>query len=70
MQSIQVALHQEGKFWVAQGLSVNASSFGETKEGARAAIKEALELYFEDEPAGEVVQVSEAFVETVQLAVQ
>ncbi|MBI4311230.1 MAG: type II toxin-antitoxin system HicB family antitoxin [Chloroflexi bacterium] len=69
MQTIQVVLYREGKFWVAQALNVDVSSFGDTKDEARAAIKEALELYFEDEPAGEVVQVSEAFVETVQLAV-
>ncbi len=69
MQSIQVALYREGKFWVAQALNVNVSSFGDTKEEARAAIKEALELYFEDDPASEVVQISKAFVETVQLAI-
>ena len=48
MQSIQVVLYQEGKFWVAQALNVDVSSFGKTRQEARAAIKEALELYFED----------------------
>jgi predicted RNase H-like HicB family nuclease len=69
MQSIQVALYREGKLWVAQALNVDVSSFGDTREEARATIKEALELHFEDAPVGHVAQVSEAFVETVQLAV-
>ena len=47
MKSIQVAFYKEGKHWVAQELNVEVSSFGDTLEEAKAAIREALELYFE-----------------------
>ena len=39
---------QEGKYFVAQCLKVEISSFGETKEEALANLAEATELYFED----------------------
>ena len=58
MQTIQVVLYREGNFWVAQALNVDVSSFGDTKEEARAAIKEALELYFEDAPEMFPIQVT------------
>ena len=41
-------VYKEGKYYVAQCLNVEVSSFGETKEEALANIEEALELYFED----------------------
>lgn len=46
---IEVVIYQEGEQWVAQALNVEVSSFGNTPAEARAAIQEALELYFEDE---------------------
>ncbi len=39
---------QEGKYFVAQCLNAEVSSFGESKEEALANLTEALELYFED----------------------
>ncbi len=39
---------KEGKYYVAQCLNVEVSSFGKTKKEALAALDEALELYFED----------------------
>ena len=48
MQSIEVVLYRENEARVAQALNVDVSSFGDTREEARSAIKEALELYFED----------------------
>ena len=50
MRTIEVVLYREGVVWVAQALNVDVSSFGDTREEARAAIQEALELYFEDVP--------------------
>lgn len=44
---ISVLFYQEGRYWVAQALDVDVSSFGETLDGARASIREALELYFD-----------------------
>ncbi len=39
---------KEGKFYVAQCLNVDVSSFGKTRKEALTNIKEAVELYFED----------------------
>ena len=41
---------KEGKYFVAQCLNVDVSSFGKTKVEALQNLKEALELYFEDRP--------------------
>ena len=59
MRTIEVVLYREGAVWVAQALNVNISSFGDTREEARSAIQEALELYFEDAPNAEVTEVAE-----------
>ena len=50
MSNIEVVLYREEKVWVAQALNVDVSSFGDTRDEARSAIQEALELYFEDTP--------------------
>ena len=67
MRTIEVVFYRNGKAWVAQALNVDVSSFGDTREEARAAIKEALELYFEDAPDAEVIRVAEVEVETVSV---
>jgi predicted RNase H-like HicB family nuclease len=67
MRTVEVVFYREGKAWVAQALNVDIASFGDTREDARAAIKEALELYFEDAPDAEVIQVAEAQVEAVSV---
>ena len=41
-------LWKEGKYYVAQCLNVDVSSFGKTKKEASRNLEEALELYFED----------------------
>ena len=41
---------KEGKYYVAQCLNVDVSSFGKTKAEALRNLEEALELYFEDSP--------------------
>ena len=45
---------REGKYFVAQCLNVDVSSFGKTYEEALKNLEEALELYLEDAPAGSV----------------
>ena len=67
MRTIEVVLYREGAIWVAQALNVDVSSFGDTREEARAAIQEALELYFEDAPDAEVIEVADVEVESVSL---
>ena len=48
---------KEGKYYVAQCLNVEVSSFGETKKEALANLDEALELYFEDVKAPQLVKI-------------
>lgn len=38
---------KEGKYYVAQCLNIDVSSFGDTKKQALSNLDEALELYFE-----------------------
>lgn len=45
---LQSAVWKEGKFFVAQCLNVDVSSFGKTKKEALKNLQEALELYFQD----------------------
>ena len=69
MREIQVVFYREGPYWVAKALDVGVATFGDSLDGARAAIREALELYFEDEPAAEQIEVRDARVETVAVLV-
>lgn len=41
-------VYQEGKYFVAQCLNVDVSSFGKTEKEALANLTEAVELYLED----------------------
>jgi predicted RNase H-like HicB family nuclease len=66
-RTIEVVIYQEDDQWVAQALNVDVSSFGDTVEEARAAIQEALELYFADAPDRETPVVRGGRVEEVQV---
>ena len=46
---LQNVVWKEGKYFVAQCLNVDISSFGKSKEEALANLDEALNLYFEDD---------------------
>lgn len=61
---IQVVVFRENEYWVARALPVEVSSFGRSRPEALTAIREALELYFEGEPA-EFSAPAEATIETV-----
>ncbi len=50
-KQLNTVVWKEGKFFVAQCLNVDVSSFGETRKEAIQNIDEALALYFEDVPA-------------------
>ena len=50
---------KEGKYFVAQCLNIEVSSFGDTKEEALVNLKEALELYLEDADMHNISEVSE-----------
>ncbi len=45
--SLKTVIWKEGKYYIAQCLNVDVSTFGKTKIEATKNIKEALELYFD-----------------------
>ena len=51
MKTIKYIIYKEGNYYVSQSLNVDVSSFGKTIDEAAKNLKEALDLYFEDEPA-------------------
>jgi len=51
MKSIKYIVYKEGKHYVSQCLNVDISSFGSNIEEATSNLKEALDLYFEDDNA-------------------
>jgi predicted RNase H-like HicB family nuclease len=65
--TLKYIIYREGKYFVAQCLNVDVSSFGKTIKAAQNNIKEALELYFEgDSGKKEYVQINEVLIgETV-----
>lgn len=48
---------KEGKSYVAWNLNTGVSSFGANKKEALESLKEALELYFEDQPISKINKV-------------
>ncbi len=48
---------KEGKYFVAQCLNVDVSSFGKTYEEALKNLQEAVKLYLEDAPKGSVQKI-------------
>ena len=50
MKQMAYVVYRGDEFVVAQCLNVDVSSFGATREEAVANLKEAVELYFENEP--------------------
>lgn len=59
---------KEGKYYVAQCLNVDVSSFGKTKKEALKNIDEALELYFEDKKTLKITKVEKP--EIVQMIIK
>jgi predicted RNase H-like HicB family nuclease len=51
MKSLELnnIIYKEGKYYVAQCLNVDVSSFGKTRVEALDNLQEALELYFEED---------------------
>ena len=62
MRAVKYCLYREEPYFVAQGLSVDVSSFGKTREEAVANFREAVELYFDGEPNPDYIDISEITV--------
>jgi predicted RNase H-like HicB family nuclease len=68
MRSFKYVVYREGRYFVSQCLNVDVSSFGETPREAIQNLKEAVELYFEDENADQTYQtIGEMITGEVQL---
>jgi len=59
MKPMAYVVYREDEFMVAQCLNVDVSSFGTTRAEAVANLKEAVELYIEDEPGSAFVPVAD-----------
>ena len=49
MKKIKYVVYKEGDYYISQSLNVDVSSFGKTIDEATKNLKEALDLYFEDD---------------------
>ncbi len=58
---------KEGKFYVAQCLNVEVSSFGDTKEEAIKNLQEALDLYFEDMPVENALKIEQVEIISTEM---
>lgn len=69
MKSLELksVVYKEGKYFVAQCLNVDVSSFGESEKQALANLKEALELYFEDSAPTDSHSVEDPKLKTLHL---
>jgi predicted RNase H-like HicB family nuclease len=50
LESVKYIVYKEDKYYVSQCLNVEVASFGNTIDEATNNLREALDLYFEDEP--------------------
>ena len=54
MHNVKYVIYKEGKHYVTKCLNFELSTFGDTIDEVQKNMKEALELYFEDEALGGV----------------
>jgi predicted RNase H-like HicB family nuclease len=59
---LQNVVYKEGKYYVAQCLNIEVSSFGKTKKEALDNLNEALELYFEDQKPSKLIEIENASI--------
>ena len=55
--SMKNLVWKEGKYYIAQALNIDVSSFGKTKQEALGNLREAVELYLEDARSQDVRKV-------------
>ncbi len=64
---LQSVVYKEGKYYVAQCLGIDVSSFGKTVKEALANLTEAVELYLEDQHVAAIETVQDPQVHTLHL---
>jgi predicted RNase H-like HicB family nuclease len=65
--NLQSVVYREAEHYVAQCLNVDVSSFGDTEAEALDNLREALELYLEDMPSGDVRPIEGVELRTLTL---
>jgi predicted RNase H-like HicB family nuclease len=63
-----IAIMKEGDLYVAKCIDNTITSQGKTMDEAIANLKEALELYYEDEPEYAISETSNIFLSTLQIS--
>jgi len=58
---------KEGKYYIAQCLNIDVSSFGNTRKQALKNLEEALDLYLEDAPRSKITKVEQPTITIHQL---
>jgi len=64
---LQNVVWKEGKYFVAQCLNIDVSSFGKTRKQALKNLKEAVELYLEDTPKSKITKVEQPCISIQEL---
>ena len=59
---------KEDKYYVAQCLNIDISSFGKTRKQAEKNLKEALDLYLEDVPKSKITKVEQPSIGLLKYA--
>jgi len=65
--NLTISIHQEDEWYVAKCLENNVASHGKSIDEALTNVKEALELYYEDED--EIPTIQQRFITTMEIAV-
>ena len=66
-QNFVAVTWKEGKYFVAQCLNIDVSSFGKTKKEAMNNLEEAVDLYFEDTPISHAEKIERRSVSVESL---
>lgn len=64
---LQNVVWKEGKYYVAQCLNIDVSSFGKSQQEALNNLNEALDLYFEDAPIKSIVKIEKPEIRNLSL---
>lgn len=67
IEKLETVVWKEGKYYVAQCLNVDVSSFGKNKGDALKNLEEALELYFEEAGAKRFLKIERPVIVRHQL---
>ena len=68
MKNFHYVIWKEGKWFVARALEVEVASQGKTERAASANLREALELYFEDEHDLELAKIEKPKIQSFSLS--